>query len=159
MQVDTRVHRTPAKRGQGGFTLIELMIVVAIIGILAAIAIPAYRDYTVRAKVVEGLGVVSVARNAVNEFFSANNQFPTTNAIAGLGASTDYATAVVQSLDIGAGGIATLKLQTNLHSSITSGTNTLVLTPSANVGDGRVSWVCGGGATTIPSRFLPPNCR
>src|SRR3954466_5607784 len=69
---------------QKGFTLIELMIVVAIIGILAAIAMPAYQDYTVRSKVTEGLNLAAASKLAVAETLAANGQFPTTNAEAGL---------------------------------------------------------------------------
>jgi type IV pilus assembly protein PilA len=69
---------------QRGFTLIELMIVVAIIGILAAIAIPAYQDYTIRAKVSEGVVLASAARTSMAEFRISNNRWPSDNATAGL---------------------------------------------------------------------------
>jgi type IV pilus assembly protein PilA len=72
------------KKLQQGFTLIELMIVVAIIGILAAIAIPAYQDYTIRAKVSEGVVLASAARTSMAEFRIANNRWPSDNATAGL---------------------------------------------------------------------------
>jgi len=75
------------KRVQQGFTLIELMIVVAIIGILAAIAIPQYAEYTNRARVTEGLQLAAGAKTAVAEFYSANNAYPADNAAAGLAAS------------------------------------------------------------------------
>ena len=72
------------KRVQQGFTLIELMIVVAIIGILAAIAIPQYAEYTNRARVSEGLQLAAGAKTAVSEFYSANNAYPSSNPEAGL---------------------------------------------------------------------------
>src|SRR5688572_19255889 len=77
------------KTAQKGFTLIELMIVVAIIGILAAIAIPAYQDYTIRAQVTEGLNMAGAAKAAISESFSANGAWPANNAAAGLGTNTD----------------------------------------------------------------------
>ena len=75
------------KRVQQGFTLIELMIVVAIIGILAAIAIPAYQDYTIRAQVSEGLNLAGGAKVAVTEYFQDQGVFPTTNLLAGIEAA------------------------------------------------------------------------
>ncbi len=72
---------------QKGFTLIELMIVVAIIGILAAIAIPAYQDYTIRAQVTEGLSLASAAKTAVGEYFMNKGEAPTTRTIAGMSAA------------------------------------------------------------------------
>src|SRR5690606_2204422 len=72
------------RKMQQGFTLIELMIVVAIIGILAALAIPAYQDYTIRAKVAEGVNMAAAARTAVSEFFISQNEWPSSNGEAGL---------------------------------------------------------------------------
>lgn len=90
------------KKVQQGFTLIELMIVVAIIGILAAIAIPAYQDYTKRAHVSEGLSLAAGAKTAVSEFYSTNNDWPTNNASAGLAASSAITGNAVSSVNVNA---------------------------------------------------------
>src|SRR3954467_10627099 len=96
------------KRVQQGFTLIELMIVVAIIGILAAIALPAYQDYTIRAKVTEGMNDASSCKNSVAEYFnSKNGTFPAT--LADSGCST-VSTNIVKSLDV-ATGVITIAFQ------------------------------------------------
>jgi len=92
------------KKVQQGFTLIELMIVVAIIGILAAVALPAYQDYTVRAHVSEGLNLAAAAKNAVADAYATNGNFPTTNASAGLPAATSIKGNAVDSVTVGAKG-------------------------------------------------------
>jgi type IV pilus assembly protein PilA len=138
---------------QAGFTLIELMIVVAIIAILAAIAIPAYQDYTRRAHVSEGLNLASAAKSSVAEYYSSEGVYPTNNTTAGVAPAGEIVGNAVDSVTI-ASGVITINYNTKL------GTGTdynLVLSPLTNTGS--VEWHCGVGATTVPSNYRPSNCR
>ncbi|WP_372739059.1 pilin [Neptunomonas sp.] len=135
---------------QQGFTLIELMIVVAIIGILAAIALPAYQDYTKRAHVTEGLTLAAAAKTAVTEYYSSQAAFPTTNASAGMTASTNITGNAVNSVAIGTSGAITV----TYNGKVTSGA-TIILAPTA--ASGGVTWTCNGGS--VDGTFRPSNCR
>lgn len=139
---------------QQGFTLIELMIVVAIIGILAAIAIPAYQDYTIRAQVSEGLNLAGGAKAAVTEFTMDTGRFPTLNAGAGVAAATDINGKYVTQVAVGSGdGIITVTYGNEAHTLLA--TNTLALSATTNAGS--VEWDCAGGG--IANRHLPAACR
>ncbi|MEN8665208.1 MAG: pilin [Polycyclovorans sp.] len=147
------------KQMQKGFTLIELMIVVAIIGILAAIAIPAYQDYTLRAKVTEGVTAAGAAKASVADFYAANNAFPTTNAEAGLDATpASYATAIIQDLSVGADGVITVAFKA-IGGGVTAG-DTLTFTPKATTA-GAIEWDCdaAAGDGSLPDKYAPANCR
>jgi type IV pilus assembly protein PilA len=127
---------------QKGFTLIELMIVVAIIGILAAIAIPAYQDYTIRAQVSEGLNLAAAAKAAVAEDFLNEGIPPVDRLDAGMSANaTDTSGKYVVSVGV-ANGVITITYGNEANAQITGANNTLTLTPYESV-DLSVVWRCG----------------
>lgn len=140
---------------QQGFTLIELMIVVAIIGILAAIAIPAYSDYTVRSKVLEGINMLSDAKTAVAETRLASGVMPSDNAAAGIAAAATLTSKYVASITINNGTITTLLK--SIDSQVDG--KSIVFLPTLAT-EGAVTWTCNAAAgTDVPPRFLPAVCR
>ena len=161
------------KRVQQGFTLIELMIVVAIIGILAAVALPAYQDYTIKAKVSEVVLAASSCRTTVTELVQTS---ATVDASAALGATpcsftvTKYVAS--GSVDGTTGAITVVSNPTNLGGTTSATASTIVLTPFMDAGattalvsttDGGkniAAWKCGPATTNpLPAKYLPGSCK
>jgi type IV pilus assembly protein PilA len=151
------------KRLQQGFTLIELMIVVAIIGILAAVALPAYQDYTVRAKMSEVILAASACRTTISETWQSGGTTPGVNNWGCEGATSKYVASIATSVD----GKVSVTAQAL---GAANGIVTMVPMNGANVltaadmsaGSAITAWRCGNSATdgtTVASRYLPATCR
>lgn len=171
--------RSIAQRVQKGFTLIELMIVVAIIGILAAIALPAYQDYTIRAQVSEALSLTNGLKTSVSDYYATKGTFPVDNAAAVCGATpapnsctgyknTDNKGNFVSQVDVINGALQVTfgnKVNAKLDKA------TLAVVPGIDAA-GNITWICGlaatpdgvtkektDAATTANPRYLPTSCK
>jgi type IV pilus assembly protein PilA len=166
---------------QKGFTLIELMIVVAIIGILAAIAIPAYQDYTIRSQVTEGLTLASDIKAGIAEYLAQTGSWPANLTEVGLGsAATNKESRYVESINVVTGTIQVTygrDANSKINNATTPGGSRLDLQPFVNA-NGDVVWLCGDAdpplngnddpgdgtvstpvATTVLDKYMPASCR
>jgi len=142
------------KSMQKGFTLIELMIVVAIIAILAAIAIPAYQDYVVRSQVSEGASLAAGAKTALAEYKANTGSWPSDNDDAGLADAGDISGNYVDSVDVSAtAGRITVEFGNQANSAISG--ETLVFSAVSNAGS--IAWTCT--QSTVDNKYLPTSCR
>ena len=147
---------------QKGFTLIELMIVIAIIGILAVIALPAYQDYTARAQVSEAFALAEGQKAAVVEYYADKGAYPSSNTAAGVAAADKITGKYVAKVNIGGDGVITATMKKdNVNAALSE--KTLTLTPKASVdatsaanNPGSFTWECGG---TIDTKYRPAACH
>ncbi|MDH5536747.1 MAG: pilin [Betaproteobacteria bacterium] len=152
------------KRMQQGFTLIELMIVVAIIGILAAVALPAYQDYTIRAKMSEIILAMSACRTSITEVYQSGGTPPAANQWGCEAVASKY----VQSLTTDVNGVITATVRSispDVDGSVVTLapliTSTQVADTTNNMGQGLFGWRCGGtlDGTSVQAKYLPGSCR
>ncbi|MDA0678937.1 MAG: pilin [Proteobacteria bacterium] len=142
------------RRKQHGFTLIELMIVVAIIGILAAVAVPMYLDYAVRSQVGEGLNLTSGAKVSVSEYYQDKGIFPSNNTMAGLDQPANIVGSYVSQVEVTGAGLIQVTFGGDANNKIAGAV--LTLQPIDAVGS--VTWLCTGDAQLLP-KWRPQACR
>ena len=153
---------------QKGFSLIELMIVIAILGILAVIALPAYQDYTARAQVSEAITLMEGQKSAVVEYYADKGKWPNSNEAAGIADKSIIKGKYVEQVEVGGNGVITATMKNADVNNEIKG-KTVSLTPTATTattatsgatGNGSFTWTCTTGATNgVATKFLPSSCR
>ena len=154
---------------QKGFSLIELMIVIAILGILAVIALPAYQDYTARAQVSEAILLMEGQKSAVVEYYADKGKWPTSNTEAGIATNKSIQGKYVEQVDVGGDGVITATMKSADVNKEIAG-KTVSLTPHATTAgattgatataNGSFTWTCTTGKTSgVATKFLPSSCR
>lgn len=141
------------KNGRLGFTLIELMIVIAIIGILVVIAMPVYQNYTIRAQVSEGLVLSSGAKSAISSYYADHGIWPTDNAEAGLADKSEILGKYTQQVSV-EDNVIEIQYGNDAHTAIFGEAITLTVIDNA----GSLLWTCAS-AGTIQRQHLPSSCR
>ena len=150
-------------RLQPGFTLVELMIVIAVIAILASIALPAFQDYSVRAKMSEVILAISACRSSISEIYQTGGSAPSANS---WGCEGGVASRYVQKVETDSNGVVTgtvSGISTAVDGSVVTfiplaASGTPAAAP-ANMGSGLFGWTCGGAGTTVSAKYLPSSCR
>jgi len=142
------------KKSQQGFTLIELMIVIAIIGILAAIALPAYQDYTVRAKMSEPVAGLAEAKTTYTEYFSANGYVPVNQTLSGIG-KTRFGDILLKIEVADNSPLITAFVKNGI---IPGASDATILLSGDTQTDGTIIWTCKPGANIL-TKYLPSTCR
>jgi type IV pilus assembly protein PilA len=148
------------KNIQKGFTLIELMIVVAIIAILAAIAIPAYQNYLIKSQVTEGVTLMDGAKVALTEYYSNHGSFPPSQLSAGLPVAASISGSYVSGVAVDATGVITATFSDTAPQKANTAINgDMVSLSPVTIHGGNIKWVCKAGATAVSPKYLPSSCR